>query len=1251
MKRRWLHWTFGTVGGILLLLVLGVLWLLNTQTGTRAALNVAQNVMGGKLEIATSEGTIAGPLTLSGVRYVDPASGLDVALKRVHLDPALLELFGMRVHVVNAEVQGVSVMLGESAEPKTEQEPSEPFTLQAPIDLVVERFMLSDAVVSRAEAELVRVESAEFVGSWVDKNIAVERLEVTSPDGEIEFRGTLREAQTYVGDGSGRFRWRVGESTYAGTLQANAQGHDAGLNIVLTAPLGATLNVALEQSDALPWKFVLGVPSFDPRDELMPDSSLESLAADVRGEGTLERGVASGEIVINGEPLRIERIAFERAEEALDVMLQMLVGGGTLQAESTVRLAAEPVAAKADARWSDIAIPAQWVGQVLHTEGALAFEGSADSYRATGDLRVGPPDRLAEIELALKGSSSSVQLEQFDLVQRDGRLAASGTVELEPQIGWSLTATATRFDPGHFATAWPGNLNFELTTSGAIEEGGPRAELLLRNLGGKLRGRAVSGRADVKLAADKNLFGEAELRSGASRLRLDAKLGDVTDAIARIEIPSLDDWVPNAGGALHGTFSALGQWPDITIDGQARATDLSFGEMRAEVLQLNLDVSNPTEPDGYVELRMRDASASGLKIERLRTSASGNTEAHSLELVLEGAPLGAELSLDGSLSDTGWIGTVEQLVLDIQDAARLALQAPVQIEHSKERTRVSEACFADGDIRLCLDGAMQADGSLDARYSLANVPLALANAFASADSTLAFDGMLRGEGNVQRNAAGELRGAARIESDRAEIARTISDSDETQVLLSITDLSIAADLDVDRAQGTIDARLNDTGSLQGQVSLAGLSAPSMQLDGSLSAALPSIAVVELFAPQLANVAGAVDLRADIAGTSDDPQVTGELNVTDLAADIPEFGLQLRNGRFAATPRADRAFEIDGSIESGKGQLTFEGLARLDGPSALSVDGKRFLALDMPGARVVIEPALEIEHVSERVTIKGEVTIPEATINVQELPGGGVSGAKASSDVVIIDAETQEQAEAQQLPIYADVRVILGDDDVELSGFGLVSNIEGQLAVRERPGVPTTGSGEIRVGGTYKAYGQDLTIEQGSLLFANTPLDNPNLRIVATRQVGEVTAGLRITGEAQNPVLTVFSNPEMGQADALSYLVAGKPLDQIGQNEGEGDALQTAARSLGTAAGGLLAKNLGRRFGVDEIGIKDNEMIGGSAFTIGQYLSPRLFLSYGVGLFEPGEVVTLRYRLTEALGVQIESGTEESRAGLQFRIER
>ena len=70
---------------------------------------------------------------------------------------------------------------------------------------------------------------------------------------------------------------------------------------------------------------------------------------------------------------------------------------------------------------------------------------------------------------------------------------------------------------------------------------------------------------------------------------------------------------------------------------------------------------------------------------------------------------------------------------------------------------------------------------------------------------------------------------------------------------------------------------------------------------------------------------------------------------------------------------------------------------------------------------------------------------------------------------------------------------------------------------------------------------------------------------------------------------------------------------------DADAMQTAARSLGAAGGGLLAKSLGKRLGVDELAVKDDEMIGGAALTVGQYLSPRLYLSYGVGLFEPGDV--------------------------------
>ncbi len=269
---------------------------------------------------------------------------------------------------------------------------------------------------------------------------------------------------------------------------------------------------------------------------------------------------------------------------------------------------------------------------------------------------------------------------------------------------------------------------------------------------------------------------------------------------------------------------------------------------------------------------------------------------------------------------------------------------------------------------------------------------------------------------------------------------------------------------------------------------------------------------------------------------------------------------------------------------------------------MALRGERFLAADIPGAKVVISPDLKLERSAERTLLTGRVRLPSADINLQRLPRGN-RAPTASDDVVIVDDAADMARRAQSAPLQASITIELGDQ-VKLTGYGLDATVAGQLEVRERPGEPTTGAGEIRVAGTYKAYGQDLTIRQGQLLYAATPLDNPNLSITAVRVVDVITAGFRVTGTAQSPQLAVFSDPSMGQSQALAYIVTGKSLDEIGQGSGsESDALRSAAQSLGSAAGGLLAKNLGKRLGVDEVGVKESAALGGSALTVGQYLSP------------------------------------------------
>jgi translocation and assembly module TamB len=120
---------------------------------------------------------------------------------------------------------------------------------------------------------------------------------------------------------------------------------------------------------------------------------------------------------------------------------------------------------------------------------------------------------------------------------------------------------------------------------------------------------------------------------------------------------------------------------------------------------------------------------------------------------------------------------------------------------------------------------------------------------------------------------------------------------------------------------------------------------------------------------------------------------------------------------------------------------------------------------------------------------------------------------------------------------------------------------------------------------------------------------------------------------------------MDEGEALSLLLLGRPLRAAGT--GDGDQLTQAALAIG---GNLLAARLGVRMGFDTFEVANSESLGGAALTVGKFLSPRLHIGYGVALFGSGQVLTLRYLLTERFEIELESG-EESRAAINYRIER
>ena len=55
--------------------------------------------------------------------------------------------------------------------------------------------------------------------------------------------------------------------------------------------------------------------------------------------------------------------------------------------------------------------------------------------------------------------------------------------------------------------------------------------------------------------------------------------------------------------------------------------------------------------------------------------------------------------------------------------------------------------------------------------------------------------------------------------------------------------------------------------------------------------------------------------------------------------------------------------------------------------------------------------------------------------------------------------------------------------------------------------------------------------------------------------------------------------------------------------------------------------------------------------VGKYLTPRLYVGYGVSMVGAGQVVILKYLLRKGFDVEVESSTLETRGSVNWRTER
>ena len=1261
LRSRWRHVRrtgyAAAVGLIAAALLLA--WLFNTIAGRDVLLAriVGALPADATLTWTAAEGPAAGPLTLRGVRFA--YHGHEFRAREVMLDPALQPLIWRKLRLDALSVRDAQLTIAPSDEPfKLPRWPDSLPKIAPPLPIRVDALQIDGLRVNYKGEQVLAISSLRAGMEAEPGYLHVDNLRLESDRGQIRLDGDYAPRSDYRTALKGAWRVPARNGRPAARLGVAARGSLAAMHLQVrgVAPGPLRASVALRGRESPHWQLRSQLDGLDPG-LFTGAASAPAWYATLNADGIGGLAKLSGRAQQGDFQLQLLPSTVRIEQQRLDLQplaLELLGGRATLTGQADFAVSGNAkLRAKVTARglrWGE------GENEIL-ADGDFGLAGSTRLWAAVGKASLARNAQVAQLDFDARGNDDGLYVHRLHASMPSGRLDATGDLAWSPALKFSFGAQLAGFDPGYFAPDWPGAVNGDATIKGARRsDGGLDTRVVLTGLGGKLRARPLAGSADVTIHgaatadASTGYEGKLALRLGDSRVDAEGRITESLDVDANFAPLHLADLLPDASGTLQGQLHLRGRRdaPDIGVD--LSGSQLQYGNWRAGTLLARGKL--PWRPDGGAaagDLHVEGtALVLGMAFDSLRADARGSFEQLSLDAHAATDVGTMELRAELGRRKDAWQGRLAALELKPKQGAAWQLDQPTSFRWTQGKGSITPACLRSaGNSRLCVQGEWPQRG-IDITGS--GLSLNLLQGYLperEGGGRWLLHGELALDAQLRPAPGGSWHGIANISSASGGLAPLrvrISGRPLPPDLVTYDALHVRADFDPAGLRATLGAGFAGHGRVNAQLA-SGWIADSA-LSGSVDIATNQVGWLELFSPDIVAPKGQLQGTLQLGGTRAHPRLGGNAQLTAFTAELPALGITLREGTLRLDAQPDGNARLTGQVHSGDGLLNIQGTlgwGQESNPLQLRVTGNNVLASDTPELRAVVNPDLTVKYADGDAAIKvaGTVTVTEARLQLESLD----QGASSSPDVVILDPV--ESDATRSLPMDLDLELVVGDK-VRLRGFGLDGLTRGRLHIRAVPGREVLARGELQVEGSYVAYGQKLQITRGRLQWSNGPISDPLLDVRAERSVGDVTAGIDVRGRASAPNTSVWTNPASSQSEAIAYLALGRPLSQASREEG---LRVTAARSALSAGTNLLAGQLGARLGLDDAGVSQSRALGGEVIGAGKYLSPKLYVGYGVSLLGTGHVLTLKYLLRKGFDIEIESSTVENRASANWRIER
>jgi translocation and assembly module TamB len=423
-------------------------------------------------------------------------------------------------------------------------------------------------------------------------------------------------------------------------------------------------------------------------------------------------------------------------------------------------------------------------------------------------------------------------------------------------------------------------------------------------------------------------------------------------------------------------------------------------------------------------------------------------------------------------------------------------------------------------------------------------------------------------------------------------------------------------------------------------------APETPVSGVLELQVANLGTWGTWVPAGWRLGGTLRVSAGIGGTFGAPEYTGAMQGHALSVRNFVQGVNVSDGEVAIALQGASARIERFAARGGAGTLQLDGGATLGAtPQAqIKLTAQRFQLLGRVDRRIVASGQGQLQLDRDRLALDGSFKVDEGLIDFTR------SDAPSLSDDVSVQRGARAEATraaAEAAPVSGglvmrkttlDLRVDLGEQ-LRLRGRGLDTGLRGELHLTS-PGGRLAINGTVRAAdGTYAAYGQKLEIDRGNLTF-NGPAENPRLDIEATRPNLDVRVGVAVSGNAVNPRVRLFSEPELSDLDKLSWLVLGRASDGLGRTDTA--LLQRAALALLAGDGQGPTDQVTKAIGLDEVSLRQTDGdVRETVISLGKQLSRRWYVGYERSLNATAGSWQLIYRIAQRFTLRAQSGEESS----------